>query len=141
MQEQKPDQTAERGPSLIGAAAPSTEAEQEHKIEGDRAQLDRDTTRENQEQAAAGDGQVPPPRRRQDGLDRLCAKGLEETFTYHAPDGCDLEHYAAIRAGAKEFALLLASYTPRCADQTAAIRHVREAVMTANAAVALKGLW
>jgi hypothetical protein len=30
--------------------------------------------------------------------------------------------------------------TPQCADQQAALRHVREAVMTANAAVALEGL-
>ena len=42
--------------------------------------------------------------------------------------------------GAKEFAGVLYANTPGCADKTAALRKVREAVMTANAAIALKGL-
>ena len=45
----------------------------------------------------------------------------------------------SIRAGAKDFAQDILENTPSCADQSAAIRHLREAVMTANAAIALKG--
>lgn len=64
---------------------------------------------------------------------------LDDVFTYHAPEPAQLENYVAIRAAAKEFAATIICNTPRCADQQAAIRHVREAMMTANAAVALKG--
>jgi hypothetical protein len=38
------------------------------------------------------------------------------------------------------YAGVLVANTPKCADQSAAIRLVREAVMTANAAIALKGI-
>jgi hypothetical protein len=64
---------------------------------------------------------------------------LNDVFSYHAPQGDDLEKYAKLRAAAKQFAEVILANTPRCADQTAAVRKVREAVMTANAAVALKG--
>ena len=64
---------------------------------------------------------------------------IENIFTYHAPSGNDLENYQAIREAGKLLARTILERTPRCADQAAAIRKVREAVMTANAAIALKG--
>ncbi len=64
---------------------------------------------------------------------------LENIFKYHAPAGDDPAHYEAIRSAGKAFAQAILDNTPRCADQTAAIRKVREAVMTANASIALKG--
>lgn len=64
---------------------------------------------------------------------------LDDVFTYHPPVGDDMERYLALRASAKQFATCIMEYCPAGADQTAAIRLVREAVMTANAAVALKG--
>lgn len=67
------------------------------------------------------------------------AAWLEDVFSYHAPEGDDLAKYATIRSAGKVLALTILSSTKKCADQTAAIRKVREAVMTANAAVALKG--
>jgi hypothetical protein len=64
---------------------------------------------------------------------------LEAIFTYH--DNPDLiPHYEAIREKAREFAVVILDNTPECADQSAAIRLVREAVMTANASIALGGL-
>lgn len=65
---------------------------------------------------------------------------LDNIFKYHAPTGDDPAHYEAIRAAGKAFAQAILDHTPRCADQTVAIRKVREAVMVANASVALKGL-
>lgn len=65
---------------------------------------------------------------------------IESIFTYHAPKGHDPERYEAIRNAAKELARVIVANTPRCADQSAAIRLVREAVMTANASIALDGL-
>jgi len=65
---------------------------------------------------------------------------IEEIFSYHAPDASQQDKYARIRSAAKIFAYEVLNNTPPCADQTTAIRHIRDAVMTANAAVALKGL-
>ena len=67
-------------------------------------------------------------------------KWLDEIFSYHAPTPEQIEHYSKIRAKAKELALVIVECTPRCADQSAALRALRETVMTANAAVALGGL-
>ncbi|HET6220189.1 MAG TPA: hypothetical protein VFE27_24385 [Acidobacteriaceae bacterium] len=64
---------------------------------------------------------------------------LKDVFTYHAPNELQQEQYGALRTAAHDFALTILENTPTCADQQAAIRMVREAVMTANAAVALNG--
>lgn len=64
---------------------------------------------------------------------------VDHVFTYHAPSPDQLEHYTAIRDAAKRLARTILEHTPSSADQSAAIRHVREAVMTANAAIALGG--
>lgn len=63
---------------------------------------------------------------------------LDNIFSYHAPTPEQLPKYDALRAAAKEFARAIIEKTPASADQSAAIRHVREAVMTANAAIALE---
>lgn len=65
---------------------------------------------------------------------------INEMFTYHSPNPNQQLRYVAIREKAKEFARVIYENTPACADQSAAIRLVREAVMTANASIALKGL-
>jgi len=65
---------------------------------------------------------------------------LNEIFTYHAPNQAQQNAYVEIREAARAFATVIFKNTPKCADQSAAIRLVREAVMTANAAIALEGL-
>jgi hypothetical protein len=65
---------------------------------------------------------------------------LGDVFSYHAPSPEQIVQYQRIREGAKEFAKVILENTPRSADQTAAIRKVREAVMTANASIALRGI-
>lgn len=69
----------------------------------------------------------------------VTADNLDDVFTHHPPDSDDIQAYSVLRSVAKEFALAIIAYTPVCGDQQAAIRHVREAVMTANAARALRG--
>lgn len=64
---------------------------------------------------------------------------LNDVFTYHPPTDEDKVAYAAIRAVARELAAIILAQTPPCADQQAAIRLLREAVMTANAAIATRG--
>lgn len=64
---------------------------------------------------------------------------IENIFSYHPPKEGQPEKYEAIRNAAKILAHIIIANTPACADQTAAIRHLREAVMTANASIALEG--
>lgn len=61
---------------------------------------------------------------------------IDNWFRYHAPKGDQQERYERIRASAKDFAKVIAECTPPSADQTAALRKLRECVMTANAAIA-----
>ncbi len=62
---------------------------------------------------------------------------LDNIFKYHPPKGDQPERYEKIRAAAKEFAEVINACCPDSADKTAAIRKLREAVMTANASIAL----
>lgn len=61
---------------------------------------------------------------------------IEHLFTYHRPSEDQIPRYTAIREHAKQLALVILEHTPPSADQTAAIRLLRECVMTANAAIA-----
>ncbi len=57
-------------------------------------------------------------------------------FSYHAPKGDQVEAYEVLRLTARDFARLIVQITPEGADQSAALRKLREVVMTANAAIA-----
>ena len=61
---------------------------------------------------------------------------LDNWFTYHSPSSEQIPKYQMIREAAKNLAEVIVNNTPPCADQTAAVRLVREASMTANAAIA-----
>lgn len=63
---------------------------------------------------------------------------LNNMFTYHAPSGTQACRYHDIREAGKHMAQVILASTPPSADQSAAIRQVRQAVMTANAAIALE---
>lgn len=64
---------------------------------------------------------------------------LDNWFVYHAPNTDQLLKYARIRQAGLALAKAIVEHTPPSADQTAAVRKVREAVMTANAAIACEG--
>lgn len=66
-------------------------------------------------------------------------ESLDNWFTYHPPEAGEPEKYEKIRQAAKAFAEVVLELTPPSADQTAAIRKIREAVFTANAAIACRG--
>ncbi len=70
---------------------------------------------------------------------RVTEENVEKVFTYHAPTAEQLLAYQAIREQAKGMAHTILKYVHPCADQQAALRKLREAVMTANAAIALSG--
>ena len=62
---------------------------------------------------------------------------VEAGFVYRPPKPDQVLKYQAIRESGKQLALTIFDNAPPCADQSAALRKVREAVMTANAAIAL----
>jgi hypothetical protein len=64
---------------------------------------------------------------------------IENLFTYHPPSRRQQEQYEAIRTAAKLMAHVIVVSVPNGADKSAAIRKLREAVMTANAAIATSG--
>lgn len=67
------------------------------------------------------------------------AAQVENWFSYHSPTPDQLPKYAALRESAKAFATKINELCPPSADRSAAIRKLREAVMTANASIACGG--
>jgi hypothetical protein len=65
---------------------------------------------------------------------------IRQLFTHHAPTLYTGQHFETIRSAAKHLAEVICANVPRGADRNAAIRKVREAMMTANAGIALQGL-
>lgn len=63
---------------------------------------------------------------------------INDLFTYHAPKNDQPARYQAIREAARIFAKVLVANTKSSADQTHAIRCLRDSVMTANASIALE---
>lgn len=72
---------------------------------------------------------------------------LKNWFTYHAPKPASLQEgprfglsdqdcYQKLRDKAHELAIMIVELTPEGADQSAAIRQLRECMMTANASIA-----
>jgi len=64
---------------------------------------------------------------------------VHDVFSYHAPDGDQPARYQKLRMAAEQFAIVILQEVTNSGDQQAAIRHVREALMTANSGVATKG--
>lgn len=61
---------------------------------------------------------------------------IKNDFKYHAPNTGQVEKYEAIRAKGLEMALLVYDSCPSSPEMTTAVRHVENAVMWANAAIA-----
>lgn len=64
---------------------------------------------------------------------------LNNWFMYHSPTPEQVPKYEAIREAGNNLAQVIMENSPASADQTAAIRDVRRAVMQANAAIACDG--
>ena len=64
---------------------------------------------------------------------------LDHIFTYHPPTPSDVQKYATLRDAAKAFAQVVVDNVPDGPDKSDAIRKIWEAIMTANAAIALGG--
>ncbi|RMG96808.1 MAG: hypothetical protein D6706_09615 [Chloroflexi bacterium] len=62
---------------------------------------------------------------------------IDNFFRYHPPKGDQAERYIKIRAAARVLAETIVETCPESEDRDMAIRKVREAMMTANAAIAV----
>ena len=60
-----------------------------------------------------------------------------KAFTYHPPSADSILCFVEIRAKAKEFAQAVANLTPEGVEQAQAFLNIQQAVMWANAAIAL----
>jgi hypothetical protein len=67
----------------------------------------------------------------------LTQADLDAIFTYHTPTGDQPQQYAMLRERAKALGELFLLLVPASAEQTLAIRHLQEAVMFANAGIAI----
>ena len=62
---------------------------------------------------------------------------IENIFTFHPVFGDQRERYEYLRHRAKELALSILSFTPKSREQSLAITALQDAVMWANAAIAI----
>ena len=67
---------------------------------------------------------------------RITADTLDAFFTFQNDPG-RYWRYPPVRNAAKQLAQVILDHAPDCADRSTALRMVREAVMYANAAIAL----
>lgn len=61
----------------------------------------------------------------------------DNVFKYHQPKGDQSERYQAIRLKAKELSLLIQRETPASREQSLALTNLQQAVMWANASIAI----
>ena len=64
---------------------------------------------------------------------------LEDIFTYKKPEGGQPAQYENVRKAGLAMAKAILNLTPKCPDQSVAIRAIREAVLWANSAIANQG--
>lgn len=62
---------------------------------------------------------------------------LDNIFTYHPPKGGQSEHYKRLREEAHAFASHVNTLCPESREKSIAITKIQEAVMFANAAIAI----
>ncbi len=65
------------------------------------------------------------------------AVSLNEVYTYHAPRENQIERYKSIREAGKALALHIEMVTPQSREQSVALTNVQQAIMWANAAIAI----
>jgi hypothetical protein len=62
---------------------------------------------------------------------------VQNTFQYHAPKADQPARYEALRTKARELATLIQESTPASREQSVALTNLQQAVMWANAAIAI----
>lgn len=73
-------------------------------------------------------------------MNKVTLENAGEVVRYHKPTEEQIGQHENLAVAAEHLIRVILTCAPECADRTAAIRQVREAKMTASAAVALGGL-
>lgn len=90
--------------------------------------------RDTQKSTLSSDGFGGAPRPMSD------EEKVEAIFTYHQPGFIQQQRLETIRETAKHLARVILKNTPPSADQSAALRKLKEATMTANSAIVTQGV-
>lgn len=69
---------------------------------------------------------------------KITPENLDNVFSYHRPTPDQAQRHESVKVAARAFASEVLRLAPDCADRSAALRHVREAMMTTSAAIALE---
>lgn len=64
---------------------------------------------------------------------------VNDIVSYHAPSAEAIDNITRVRDAIEATIVTFMENCPPCADRTAAIRKLREAMMTANASIVLEG--
>jgi len=80
-----------------------------------------------------------PPRVAEEPSESARYREIDNWFTYHTPSSDQIPRYDTIRRTARILARVILDNCPPSADRSAAIRQLRECVMTANASIACGG--
>ena len=62
---------------------------------------------------------------------------IDNTFSYHAPFGTQVQRYQDLRSEAKTLARLIQEACPESREKSLALTNLQQAVMWANAAIAI----
>lgn len=77
---------------------------------------------------------------KEDPMPKITDEQLDNWFTHHPPlEQATIDAYETIRRAGRAFAAIIIANTPPSADQSSAIRRIREVCFTANAAIACGG--
>jgi hypothetical protein len=66
---------------------------------------------------------------------------VEQAFRYHPPQGDQAQRYESLRGLARDLAIKIIHSTPTGRNQSLALTKLQEAVMHANAAIAVNEVW
>ena len=67
----------------------------------------------------------------------LTKEGIPNIFTYHTPKGDQTERYQRLRSEARTLAESIVDLCPSSREQSLALTNLQQAVMWANAAIAI----
>jgi hypothetical protein len=67
----------------------------------------------------------------------MTGQEIENVFTYHAPKGDQTDRYQELREESKTLALMIEDKCPDSREKSLAMTKLREAVMWANASIAI----
>ena len=68
---------------------------------------------------------------------KMTNEQIENTFTYHRPFGDQPQRYEMIRDQAKSMAKAVQAFCPESREKSLALTNLQQAVMWANAAIAI----